>query len=189
MSEKADIATRHLGVIAARCLVHWRRLPPSVQAGYDPEDMIGDVVLKVVRVSTRYSAKRAKEVTWVWWVADNECKAIVSKYACKKRGADKIVQLPENEYCNPAVGKENQRCKDSILYSPDRERYLVESRNAVERTIQFAPDAARDLLSRLLTGRVRGHVDLETVESLRQAARSQRATLGDFMLAYRCMVA
>ena len=173
MSKKADIATRHLGVISQRCLYHWRRLPPSVQAGYDPEDMIGDVVLKVIRVSARYSAKRAKEVTWVWWVADNECKAIVSKYACKKRGADKISPLPE----------------DFQLAGPERERRVVESRNAVERTIQFAPDAARDLLSRLLTERVRGHVDPETVESLRQAARSQRATLGDFMLAYRCMVA
>jgi hypothetical protein len=97
--------------------------------------------------------------------------------------------MPENEYCNPAVGKEDQRRKASIMSSPERERHLVESRNAVERTIQFAPDAARDLLSRLLTGRVRGRVDPETVESLRQAARSQRATLGDFMLAYRCMVA
>ena len=172
MSKKADIATRHLGIIAARALYHWRRLPPSVQAGYDPEDMIGDVVLKVVRVSARYSAKRAKEVTWVWWVADNECKAIVSKYSCKKRGADKISPLPE----------------DFQLAGPQSERRVVESRNAVERTIQFAPDAARDLLSRLLTGRVRGRVDPETVESLRQAARSQRATLGDFMLAYRCMV-
>jgi len=144
-----------------------------VQAGYDPEDMIGDVVLKVVRVSARYSAKRAKEVTWVWWVADNECKGIVSYYACKKRGAEKMSPLPE----------------DFQLAGPDRERRVVESRNAVERTIQFAPDAARDLLSRLLTGRVRGKVDPETVESLRQAARAQRATLGDFMLAYRCMVA
>jgi hypothetical protein len=144
-----------------------------VQAGYDPEDMIGDVVLKVVRVSARYSAKRAKEVTWVWWVADNECKAIVSKYLCKKRGADKISPLPE----------------DFQLVGPQSERHAVESRNAVERTIQFAPDAARDLLSRLLTGRIRGRVDPETVESLRQVARSQHATLGDFMLAYRCMVA
>ena len=189
MSKKTDIATRHLGVISQRCLYHWRRLPPSVQAGYDPEDMIGDVVLKVVKVSARYSAKRAKEVTWVWWVADNECKAIVSKYACKKRGQNLIVPMPENEYCNPAVGKEDQRRKASIMSSPERERHLVESRNAVERTIQFAPDAARDLLSRLLTGRVRGRVDPETVESLRQAARSQRATLGDFELAYRCLVA
>ena len=173
MSKKADIATRHLGVISQRCLYHWRHLPPSVQAGYDPEDMIGDVVLKVVRVSARYSAKRAKEVTWVWWVADNECKAIVSKYSCKKRGADKISPLPE----------------DFQLVGPQSERHAVESRNAVERTIQFAPDAARDLLSRLLTGRIRGRVDPETVESLRQVARSQHATLGDFMLAYRCMVA
>ena len=188
MSKKADLAMRHLGVIASRALYHWRRLPPSVRAGYDPEDMIGDVVLKVIRVSARYNAQRAKEVTWVWWVADNECRSILARYACKKRGADKIVQLPENEYCNPAVTNEHRRQKACIMASPERERRLIESRNAVERTIQFAPDAARDLLSRLLTGRVRGRVDPEAVESLRNAARSQRATLADFMLAYRCMV-
>jgi len=172
-SQQSDITTRSLGIIAQRVLCHWRALPPSVRAVYDPEDMISEVTLHVFTVASKYKPGLAKATTWVWWVADNRCKTILAHYKTKKVGADILVPMPEK----------------FMVVGPERERHLVESRNAVERTIQHVSESARNLLGDLLGDGLQDKPNKKVVNELRKAARKQHATLDDFMLAYRGMVA
>jgi len=168
-----DIASRNLGIIAQRCLHHWRTLPPSVRDGYDPEDMIGDVVLHVVTVSSQYDPRRSSQVTWVWWIANNKCLAIVTKYRAKKRGADLMVPLPEDFDLRDAT--------DAL--------HGLESRNVVEQTIRSASESARDLLGSILSRSNRKIVRERDVRDLRSAAQQNGAGLDDFLLVYRTMTA
>ena len=73
---------QHLGIIVKRCMHWYRRLPKRVQAFYDVEDMIGDVVLHVITYAApRYKRDMAAGSTYVWHVTDNKCKMILTHYA------------------------------------------------------------------------------------------------------------
>ncbi len=188
------MAERHLGTIAARALYWHRFLPQSVRNHYDAEDMIADAVLHVIerssevpprmirvvrvrggektvtgiyrRLSCAYDPERAREVTWVYHVANNFCRGVLGHYGVKRLSACETVPIEDREFEIP----------------PDRSS---ESVDAVERVIEYASDRARDLLDEIFSGRDPKAPDPEAVEDLRWAARECSATLDDFVAAYR----
>ena len=170
-----DIITKHLGIIAGRCLYYWRMLPPSVRAGYDPEDMISDTVLHVwTRLTTaKYQTSRGASSTFVWHVSNNYCQVLLGKYSCKKRGAGVTVPMPETPL---------------TVSGPNRMK-ILESRDAVERVLQYSSESALELLDRLFTqSSRRPRATPEAIKDLRACAREQHATLADFETVY-CLFA
>ncbi len=170
------IAARHLGVISQRCLKWWKYLPPRTRAWYGVEDMIGDVVLHVVKMSHRFDPGKAKEVTWVFHVADNRCRTILTFYGKAMRcDKDNTAEL------TPLLAK-RMAAADTV----DRR----ESINAVYRMIERSAEAVCDLLEMVLedgVDKTRESVyerylerDPEVVEELRQVVWECDVTLEDF---------
>ena len=114
----------------------WRYLPPCVKGYYDPEDMIQEAVLHVVRQKAKYRPT-CKESTWVWWVAENKCLSILSHYNSQKLNAC-VVELESKH--SPSIG------------SIERRRSSVE---AIERVIERSSDQVLDLLEKILDGSLR----------------------------------
>ena len=166
-----------------RC-VHWHRcLPQSVRNHYDVEDMVSDVIMHVLAQSPKHDAARGKESTFVWWTADNKCKAIL-KFWQKQMRAGVPVEV-EDEY--GAVYKRGScetialtdlvsRTLPHVDTSPEYMRAL----DAVERVIEYASDAALDVLEDLLSGGLRYAVPADLVAELRTLAASHGATMDDF---------
>lgn len=152
---KNALAVRHLGIITARVLHWWRFLPPSTQRYYDVEDMVGDVILHVIRVRNRYDPDTAMESTFVHHIADNKCLSILSHYRTRKLSACETISIDD-----PLPNTSNNRASTHSLLtritapagaiSP----HYQEALEAVERTIQSASDAVCDLLEIILEGRV-----------------------------------
>jgi len=146
-----------------------------VKSGYDVEDMIGDVVMHVWRVRAKYDAKRAKEVTWVYWVADRKCQAIVQRYRAKKR----TMEITEGDA--PADGQTDRTIFDSIA-APDNTVDMRNAKDAVERVIETGSDATRDFLDRLFGGKPISAVPAYELTTL---ARRCGVTCRDFEMVYR----
>jgi DNA-directed RNA polymerase specialized sigma24 family protein len=174
-SEERSLAEKHLGLIAQRVLHYWWMLPARVRAWYDADDMVAEVVLHVFRVSSRHDSARAKESTWVWWVATNKCKSILSHHQTLQYAACVEEELTEETAEN-----------FSSFEDVDRQR-LFAACNAVERTIEAGPVGVRELLDRILNKH--DAADLapyaHVVAALRKAAADAGATLADFELVYR----
>jgi len=93
---KAILIEEHLGIVAGRALRYWQLLPDNVKAYYDPDDMVMDVVTHIVRYAARKYDPQRKYCpsTFVWWVADNQCKTLLTKYSSRKY---QTVELPDEE--------------------------------------------------------------------------------------------
>ncbi len=178
---RKNMASRHLGIISQRALAHWRRLPAAARSWYDVEDMIGDVVLHVVRVSRKHDPAKARESTWVWHVADNRCRTIVHHYRTKQYAACETVEL--TPFLEGRVRAESTLCRR-------------ESIDVVERVLEAGSDAVCDLLEMLFSGKVEPcaaldaylRKDASVVEELRSLVRDCGATLDDFSAALRYAV-
>lgn len=120
----------NLGIIAGRALYWWKRLPLSVKQGYDPEDMISEVALHVIKAAGHYRSDKALPSTFVYHVADNKAQLIMSHYRTAKRCADLV---PLDKLLN--------------LSAADSTTRLRESRSAVERVIQYASPGLRNWLA------------------------------------------
>lgn len=171
LPDTTSIAERHLRLIAYFAIRNWRRLPACVKSYYDADDMIADVVLHVVRVSSRYDPSVARETTWVGNVAQNRSRYLVDRYSAKMRVAD-VVAL---DFIND-------------LEEPFARRHLQDSRDAVERVIQYGSDGVRSLLAALLAGDVETAKRLKTdvtVRDLRRVAASCSASFADFAMVCR----
>jgi hypothetical protein len=138
------------------------------------EDFIGEVVVHVVKNSPRYNPGIAKDSTWVWHVAENKCKAILSHYQKMKYVNCETVALSSE--------------MESYIASPKANLERREAMNVVERVIEYASDAALELLESILTGRAPKNPDPTAVEDLKEAAQRCSARLRDFEIAYRFAV-
>lgn len=131
-----SLAEKHLGVIYARCLHYYRHLPVYVRNFYDVDDFAEEVILHVHRRSGRYDPTRAKEVTWVYWVADNYCKTRLSHLTRKRR-------FNEPTEITPGVSRR---------LSAESHLERREARDGVEKVIARSSEAALELLSQILNG-------------------------------------
>lgn len=138
--EKTSIATRHLGIISQRCLYWWKYLPPRTRCWYEVEDMVGDVVLRVVKVSHKFDPEKAKESTWVHHLADNMCRSILKKHQCQRLAACETVEL------TPLLSRRLEQEEDSY-----RRRNAA---RAVERVLELGSSALCDLIEIIFTGRI-----------------------------------
>ena len=178
-------AEKHLGIIAQRAHVYWRRLPAGARNYYDIDDMIADVVLHIWKRASSYNPKRAQESTWVWRVADNRCKEICAHYLSQKYTAcgesDLLIDLLETretsqEHCIPHRG---------ILPANRDAGRLREACEAVERMIEFGSDAVQDLLEQILCGHLRSRPSPDTVVELKACAKKHSVRLRDLEMVYR----
>jgi DNA-directed RNA polymerase specialized sigma24 family protein len=165
--------------------VKWHRcLPQSVRNHYDVEDMVSDVIMHVLAQSPKHDSTRGKESTFVWWTADNKCKAIL-RFWQKQMRAGALVEI-EDEY--GAVYKRGScetvaltdlvaRTLPHVDTSPDYLRAL----DAVERVIEYASDAVLDVLEELLSGRLRRTVSDDLIAELQTLTARHNASMVDFM--------
>jgi len=136
--------------------------------------MISEVVLHVYRNRGCYNPQRAKESTWVWHVADNKCKVILSHYRKMKYEACSTIEIT-NEM-------------SVYLTSPKTTLERREAIDTIERVIELGSEAARDLLEKIFTGRAPRYPDPDAVDDLKKTARRCSAKLRDFELVYRAAV-
>ena len=169
-------------MISQRVIFWWRFLPPRTRCWYEAEDMIGDVVLHVVRMTDRYDPSLAKEVTWVHHVADNKCRAILTRHKAQSRAACETVEL------TPLLARK---------VGADDVTEKRQSLDAVYRVIERSSEAVCDLIDMLFSdvrpsrdeARDRWlEEDREVVEELRQTVWECGATMDDFAAVLRCAV-
>jgi len=176
-------------VISQRCLKYWKHLPISARAYYDLDDMIAEVVLHVVSRASKYNAAKAKEVTWVYWVADNYCKLLLTRY-----GARKLTDCTTTTLSDPETGQLRR-----TLQSTDNTTRIREAVDAIERVIDCGSDAVCDLMEILLEGRflrrwssktLEQYItdDHEVVDELRQVMDRCHATVDDLRLVMQVAV-
>jgi DNA-directed RNA polymerase specialized sigma24 family protein len=183
-TEERSLAEKHLGIIAQRVFVYWKLLPESVRSYYDADDMIGDVVLQVWRVSPRYDPKRAKESTWIWHVANNQCRSILARYRLQKyatiQAADLMTAVTEkasSAHASHSAINGNPATVEGVR--------LREAYDAVERVIQSGSAALRDFLQQVFHQKLRRKPPHEILNELREVSRRCRASLSDFEIVYR----
>ena len=177
------LAIRHTGIITQRAL-HWHRcLPQSVRNHYDVEDMVSDVIMHVLAQSPKHDASRGRESTFVWWTADNKCKCIL-KFWQKQMRAGAPVEVVEDGVAYTRGSCSTVELSDLVARrlpcvdeSPDYLRAL----DAVERVIEYASDAALDVLEDLLSGGLRRAVPDDLVRELRTLAAHHNASMDDFL--------
>jgi len=179
---RRDGAVRHLGIIVQRVNFWYRSLPGAARNSYDFEDMVSEVTLHVCTKAHKYSAEKAKESTWVFYVADNCCREILSRYNTRSRHA-----VEEREFADLTAKDIRKHLSVESFESFLRERMAF---NVVERVIEQSSDQLRELLAILLQGDVHRKKDLPRnisglVEELRMRARQQHASFDDFLLVYR----
>lgn len=92
---KKLLAHRHLRLIAKLCHQYWRSLPVHVQVVVSVDDLIGDVVVSVTRMSLRYHSGRGAETTFVQLVASSHLRNTLSSYKQKKRSANQIIPIED----------------------------------------------------------------------------------------------
>jgi hypothetical protein len=195
--QNSMLVTRHLGIIASRVLYWYRALPLHVKNAYDVEDMIGDVVLHVVKRSHHHNITRGKESTFVWHTADNKCKSIIQHWRTKQYSACETVELTPDLFRKVTGYESNQ--DQEVEYSeyvapipnPDSEQFC-HSLNAVERVIERSSDQLLNLIDSIFAGTVdpqsikpsKTHTN-DIFEELKAVAGSQSATLDDFLRVYK----
>ena len=123
----------NLGIVCRIAYSYWQKLPPAARAFIDLDDMISDAVAHLVAVADRYDGTCSPS-TFVWVVASNYCKSMVSYYANSKRCA--AVVPPEHAKhvgCHgglPHVESVLMARKLLAMASPELRRELVRfSRN------------------------------------------------------------
>lgn len=178
--QRADLAQRHLGIIAQRAIFWHRTLPDSVKIYYDVEDMIGEVVLHVIKRSHLHNIARGKESTFVWHTADNRCMSILMHYKTKQFTACGTVELTP------------ELMKSTSIPNTQSDIEFSNSLNAVERVIEFASDRLLTLIEQIFTGTVElqnfrssSTYTNDTFEEFKKIAASQSATLEDFLRVYK----
>jgi len=178
---KLTLAEKHLGIITERAVHYHRFLPPREQAVYDVDDMIQDVLLYTLQRARTYDPERGAESTWVYQTAAGRCITELARRTALQRGVS-------------VTGEMTPEIEKRAGTSPWRD---VEAQDAVEHVIRYCSDAARDLLSRIFSGRARGLLDSggdfnasieAAVEDLKRAAREHGARLSDFERVYRASV-
>lgn len=167
-----EVVTENLGIIARRALFYWKNLPASVRAYYDAEDMISDVTVRVVKVASGFLSSKAKSSTWVWYIADNECKAICYRFGRQKRSA---VTVSLDEVLTEKTP------------SPEDQYRKLEAKVAVERVIEYASDDLRDYISDFFSRSLRRKPRPEVAAELRHLSRRHNACFRDFQLVYRSL--
>ncbi len=172
---KLDIE-RHTGIIWKKVGKYHHLLPFHVRATYDFYDMVSEVTMHVLSRQKYYSKKRGKEVTFVGFIAENQCRVILSRQRWAKRNAETLsFDVPKEEYTSPLR---------NALKVYDQERQLRESRLAVERMLQFSSAELREAWSDLLTLerlKLNRYTKIEPLkEEARKLAQLHHVTADDF---------
>jgi hypothetical protein len=123
----------NLGIVCRIAYRYWQKLPPAARAFVDLDDVISDVVTHLVAVAGHYDGTCSPS-TFVWAVASNYCKSMVSYYANSKRCAAMVpLEQARRVACHgglPGVGATIMARKLLAMASPDLRRGLVRfSRN------------------------------------------------------------
>lgn len=131
-------AVPDLGIILKVVLRYWGKLPAYAKASYEPEDMVADVLVKMVQSSqtTPYSPRRASPSTYVFTLAERHCKTILSHYTTQKRMV----------FTAPIESVRGVRANNSDVR-------FVEVRTSVERFIYDAPPLVRRTLESIVSGK------------------------------------
>ena len=126
-------------------------------------------MLRVVRFAHKFNPARAKDSTFVWHLADNCCRGLLSHYQTQQYSACETLSIePEME---------------ERLSIPSQLE-LSSSFNVVEKVIEMGSDAVCDLLDQIFSKGVQERPSRAAVEELRSLAQRCGATLEDFRRVY-----
>ena len=176
-----EITMRNLGIAAERALHYWQRLPVSVKNFYEADDMIDDVVLHIYRKANHYDADKGRASTFVYRVATRRCLDILAYYWAPKRGAAVTVPIEEHWAAADKAMVDN--------YAEESRNDVTDSKDAMERVIQFSPDFVRRALAELLSPEGQKRLPAqETIEAIRKIVQQHSATRKDFDTVLRCLV-
>lgn len=159
-----DIVTPNMGIIARLAYQYWQRLPLHVKASLDLEDVIADTVLRVCKVSWKYSPKKAKSSTFVWTVARNYCRGILVYQQHAKRKTNGVVPYTDLIH--------NTRPCGTIRF--------LEAKEAVEWVIADASDDLRRILTRFIENRRQVKWPPSLLQELQRLTARHGATRDDF---------
>jgi len=156
---------------------------------YDPDDLIGDISLKVFAQAQKgkYDPAKGKSTTWVHHVADNYCLSLLTHYKTQSRSACTTIRIHFPTATEPIDKSSDVNAKQ--LAAIDETPQLRASRNAVEKVLQYSDHRLRDLFSLMFAGKLRWEPASPIVEAMRQAAKQHGATLQDFEAVLHNMVA
>ncbi len=155
----------YIGLIAMIALRHWRRLPAHVAAVVSVDDMVDEVLLHLVTASRKYNPKRgASPVTFVHWVAENQCRTLVKHHLCARRFSPQTVPWTD------------------MATAPDRCLRYLEARATVERMLADASVGLRRALQAFL--RTRRYRDWEPsiLEEVQALVAKHHVSYGDLWL-------
>lgn len=186
-AEKTVLADKHLGIIVSKCIHFYRAVPPWAQHYYDLEDMIGEVVVHIVKNSGQYDSNIAKEVTFVGNVAENQCKSILSRfYTARETGGLTEEGNPkiEQKALTPLLELHIPDDPDVPVYNEIQFQISVD---AVEAVIEFGSDALLDLIERIFSRTIPQNwkADPKLVDEFRTLARKHHASVDDFLFVYQ----
>ena len=162
------LADKHLGIIAQRALHYWHLFPPGVKAYFDAEDLISEVVLQVVKSSRRFNPERAQASTFVWWVADNHCKTLLSRYSTMKHTSMVPLEEELRQFADPIPPASLLRAMDGV------ESLLADAGNS--------PSGIMEYLEALFTGIRKRNWPEEIREEFLSLARKHHVNYDDFRL-------
>jgi len=147
---------------------HWRHLPASVQAFYDVEDMVGDVILSLWTVWDKFDPERGVSIgTYLYTCAQNQCRSIVGHYAAQKRF--------------PGV-TQPMETMEAVLLAPQSELEVSLACRMVEAFIREAEGDLGTVLDNVF--RLGSTAGLQSAaKQLREIARAQHLSRKDFELA------
>jgi DNA-directed RNA polymerase specialized sigma24 family protein len=134
-------AVPDIGIVTKVAVKHWRRFPQHIRNAYDLEDLVSEIVAKLVVESPRWDSTRGQASTFVWTLAENICKSIATAYLSQKR----------KHY--PVELKEVRRNSSIAM-----DVHWMESRRDFEALLRDASEELRDTLGTFIEQRPkRGH--------------------------------
>lgn len=159
----------HLGIVTKVASRYWRRLPPQVAASVDIEDMISEILMKLVMVSHLYDPTRGGPSTFVWRIAENHCRVIVKRMCCLK-------------HCPPtSVSWEDLPGFGAL----DGGQRFAEARTGVERLLECASTELRTAVQKFLLTREYRPWRPSLLSEIRGLTRRFGISYSDFLLVLR----
>jgi hypothetical protein len=144
---------------------------------YDLEDLISEIVTKLVMEVGKWNPERGQVSTFVWTVSENFCRSLVSAHMCPKR---QHIPVPLSEVAKGWKEEEDRRVKDELsrnqnyqdtldTINNNQEAGWVEARRGFEALLRDASDDLRMALDHFITERPEKHHGLgsEAVQELR----------------------
>lgn len=167
---KEALVVSHLELITKICWKYWSRMPPSLHAYMDIEDLIGECCLLVVSRQHRYKQCRGASGAFVQRIVQNHCLTLLTSHHLKKRRVRAFIYFSEPELANILPS-----------YSDEGVRWLL-AKEPMEQIIRDASDNLRRHFSDFLHTRNFRRFTKQDIAELQKLARHHHLSPSDLIL-------